>query len=304
MIVGIDLGATKTLVGLLTKKGKIIDQIIQPTPKKLKRGGFFIVEIIERLLKKNRIAKNKLIGIGIGAAGLVDQKKGDVILTNLPEWGKINLIKILRKIFPCPIFLENDAKLAALGEFWRGQGKGTKNMILLTIGTGIGGGIIIDKKLYTGQGYGGEIGHMIIDPDGPKCGCGSYGCFEALASGMAIKKRTNLEPKTIFVRARKGDSFANEIIREEIKALSLGIINIIHIFHPEKIILSGGLMDNGDFILPDLRKIVQNKILKRFCQSDRKVRIEKAKLANQAGLVGAVYLILGQSVSCRPKSRL
>jgi len=307
-ILAIDLGGTKIAVGLVNFKGKVIKKNVEST--EIKKGAQGVIKQILRM-GDDLLAgfQEKVVAIGIGTAGPLDIKRGLIFFApNLPGWHNVQIVKPLKNHFHLPVYFDNDANAAALGEFLFGAGKGTKNMIYLTISTGIGGGIIIDKKLYHGRGNAGEIGHMIIDPNGPKCRCGNYGCLEAFSSGTAIAreakknlkkasliwklakgKKKNIDARLVFEAYKNGDKLAQKIILKSLVALGIGLVNITHIFNPDKVILGGGVMKDKKYILPFLRDFVRKKVMFGF---EKDIKIEATKLKSDVGLIGAASLAI------------
>ncbi|MFH1239443.1 MAG: ROK family protein, partial [bacterium] len=258
------------------------------------------------------IAKNdthgKIVSIGIGTPGLVDHQLGGVKAgaKNLPGWEGIPFKVEVSQKFKLPTAIDNDANMVTLGEYYFGAGQGTKNMICLTLGTGIGGGIIMDGKLYHGtNNYAAEIGHMSINIEGPKCNCGSYGCLEAYASATAIVARTiasikkgqatmltdlvnsdltKITAKTVTEAAKKGDSLCLEVVKETGKYLGVGVANLINLLNPELVVLAGGVSQAGDIILnPTIHNAQQYSLQYAFSV----VKIVLGKLQDAAGIIGA-----------------
>ncbi|MFA6431732.1 MAG: ROK family protein [Candidatus Margulisiibacteriota bacterium] len=290
LIVGIDLGGTKIAGVLANEAGKVITDITIPTEALLGREKVIqnIKKAIYNLIHKNH---DRLKAIGIGLPGPILYEKGIVISPpNLPGWKKVNLKKILEKEFKIPIFVDNDANCAALAEAKYGAGKKAKHFIYMTVSTGIGGGIIIDRKLYRGMtGAAGEFGHMIIDSKGYKCGCGNVGCLEALASGTAIKKRSGMEGYAVELAARNGDKKALKVIETTAHYLSIGLANLVNIFNPEMIIIGGGVSQMRELLFKPIRKEFKEYALPLPAKS---VKIVRAKLGTKAGVLGAVALCL------------
>ena len=256
------------------------------------------------------ISRKDVESVGIGCPGACDDERGVLVLTvNLP-FRNTDIRGIFARFTDIPVHLGNDANCAALGEALFGAGKGTRTSLTITLGTGVGGGIVIDGKLYTGfNGVAGEMGHMVIRKGGVKCGCGRKGCFEAYASATAVIRETRLalakhpeslinelcggdpdkvNAKTAFDAMRKGDKTGTRIVKAYIKDLGEGIINYINIFQPEVILIGGGISKEGEGLLKPLRRYVfrysyGSKLLKR-------TRIETAKLGNDAGIIGAAML--------------
>ncbi|MFA6549646.1 MAG: ROK family protein, partial [Candidatus Margulisiibacteriota bacterium] len=255
MIIGIDLGGTKIAAVLANERGKILTDINIPT--EAYKGREHVIGVIKKAaytLIKGQKAKIKAIGIGV--PGPILYNKGIVIdPPNLPGWKRVNLKKILEKEFHVPVFVDNDANCAALAEAYFGAGKNARHFIYITVSTGIGGGIIIDRKLYRGAiGAAGEFGHMIIDSKGFTCGCGNVGCFEALASGTAIKKRSGMDAIAVELAARQGDKKALAVIAETAHYLSIGIANLVNIFNPELVIVGGGVSKMRELLFTPVRQ--------------------------------------------------
>jgi len=306
LALGIDLGGTNIGAGLVDLTGKILKKKIELTQKELGPK-----KVIKRMIgmAEEILGNQKVTGIGIGAPGPI--KKGLLIsASNLAGWKKVDIITPFKKEFFCKVILDNDANAAALAEKKFGAGKGAQNLIYLTISTGIGGGIIINGEIYKGFGNAGELGHMIIDRDSKfRCGCGNYGCLEALASGTGIvdlfrerfKKNGELNElkeitaKEIFRMAKKGDKVAEEVVNQALTVLGVGIVNYIHIFNPEMIVLGGSIaLKRRKLVFPFLRKFVKKMVMPAFKNN---VKIVPAKLGSEAGIIGAAALAFGAADS-------
>ncbi|MBN2403013.1 MAG: ROK family protein [Spirochaetes bacterium] len=281
MYIGIDIGGTTIKFVLTDKKGNVLSFKKIPTEKNAQEIEDGICRVIEELKAFNEIAAKKVKGIGIGAAGAIDKAKG-IILTsaNIQAWKKYPLVKLIEGRTGIRTFLENDATAALIGELWLGNGKNFSNWIMLTLGTGIGGGVVINGKVYTGRsGSAMEVGHTTIDYKGRKCSCGNRGCFERYASATAVIetaksrlkkypessvnkriKNENLTSKLLYDEALKGDPFSNEIFAEISEYLGIGISNLISIFNPEAVILAGGLSRAHKIIFPIVKKVVQERV--------------------------------------------
>lgn len=307
--IGVDLGGTNIVTILVSEKGKIIarDKRITEGWKGKDHVIKRMAEGISAVLESGRISKNQIVGIGIGTPGLVDLDKGVVYeAPNIPGWNNVPLTSIYQKKFCIPVFLENDANSAALGEWWIGAGKGTKNLICLTLGTGIGGGIIIDGRVYHGaQGYAGELGHIGLSFDGPRCGCGNIGCMEAYASALGIIRRTKEElkkykksliwkliggdinkvtPAIITQAARKGDKLAIKIWKDTGYYLGSGIASYANIFNPEMVVLTGGMTGAGNLLFKPMWQTVRKRAFKGPVKN---LKIVTGKTPDDAGAVGA-----------------
>ncbi|KPJ64964.1 hypothetical protein AMJ44_11720 [candidate division WOR-1 bacterium DG_54_3] len=287
---GIDLGGTKIGGVLATPSGKVLMDVHIPT--EAGKGKKQVIENIKKAIRMLiRSHKVKIKAIGIGAPGPILYEKGIVIeAPNLPGWKRVNLRKILKKEFKVPVFVDNDANCAALAESWFGAGKFVKHFIYMTVSTGIGGGIIINKRIYRGAiGSAGEFGHMIVDPNGPKCGCGNFGCLEALASGSALRRKTGMDAISLELAARQGDKKAQKAIQEIGHYLAIGIANLVNAFNPERVIIGGGLSNMKELLFAPIKKDFKKYALTLPAKS---VRIVRAKLGTKAGVLGAVALCL------------
>ena len=311
--VGIDLGGTNIVFGLVTDEGELLKKISIATDAS-KHTGEELVEImaqgVEKLIEEAGVSKEDLRSIGIGTPGVANSKEGMLIYTvNLP-FIHTDFKTIFAKHFSCPLYLNNDANCAALGEMIAGGAKGYKNCILITLGTGVGGGIIIDGKIVSGfNGAAGELGHMVIQKGGELCNCGRRGCFERYASATAIINATklaakyhpesiinklcdgnldNIDAKTAFDAARADDLIGKELVETYIRDLGEGVINFINIFQPEVLLIGGGVSNEGDNLLVPLREYVF-----KYTYANEHIpqtKILRATLKNDAGLIGAAML--------------
>lgn len=312
MIVGVDLGGSKINVILADPRGDIKAQ--DTTDTGAHEGPEAVIKrIIESI--KQVVSGADIRGIGIGAAGGCEASTGIITFSpNLPGWHNIPLRDIIQREFGLPTYLENDATLAALGEHYFGAGVGIDNLIYVTIGTGIGGGIIIGGQLYRGaSGTAGEIGHMTIDVNGPRCNCGSIGCWETFASGTALAREAvkrikagaqttilsfadgdlnKVSGETVFMAAQEGDSLAVELISVTGYYLGVGLVNLVNIFNPQLILIGGGLAQMGSLLLDPAVKVVAEHAFRLPAEA---VRIELARLGADAGAFGAVALVLKSS---------
>ena len=315
-VLAIDVGGTKIRIAIISGKGKIIakEQRLTLADEGLEAVTGRIISGIDRLLRLKNLAPSQLHSIGIAAAGAIDSEKGLITSSpNLPGWCDVPLRDIVKSKYGVDTFLINDASAAALGEHEFGAGRGVNNLIYLTVGTGIGGGIIIDGKLYLGpSGSAGEIGHMTIDVNGQRCSCGNTGCLETLASGTAMAKEAikrikqgeksslteivggkieNITADTVEVAARGGDSLASEVISEAATYLGVGMVNLVNIFNPEMVIVGGGVAKMGDLLLNPARQVVQERAFQLPAQA---VRIVQAQLGDDSGLLGAAAFAFQQ----------
>ncbi len=309
---GVDLGGTNIVVGLLDENYNIIDK--KNTETKKERENSEILKDIAMLcidvLKENNISEKDVKWIGIGSPGICDSKNGVVIYSCNLQFENTEVRTEIQKYIDLPVYLGNDANCAAYGEYVVGAGKGTKNASMITLGTGVGGGFIVDGKLLEGNHFAGaEIGHMVISVDGRQCGCGRKGCFEAYSSATAIINMANevenkdcklyelngndkskTTAKMVFDCYDLGDEYIKEVVEKYHTYLAEGIVNIINIFDPEVLILGGGISARGEKLV---QALVQ-KVKERVYGSDLKIEIKIATLGNDAGIIGAGLLGLNE----------
>ncbi len=313
-ILGIDLGGSKIAAVIATTQGEILGWGLSPTPALA--GPDAVIEricaTINELLSTKELEPTQFSGIGIAAAGIVNSANGKVIFSpNLPGWHDVPLIDAVEQRFGIPACLGNDANLAALGEWRFGVRKKVANLIHITVGTGIGGGIIADGKLYTGAcGAAGEVGHMTIDVNGPRCNCGKIGCWETLASGTALTREatkritegesssiielvggdtSKIDARIVGLAAKQGDTLARELVSRLGYYLGVGLANLVNIFNPELISIGGGMAKIGDLLLQPAIKVVKESA---FSASANAVEIRPAILGDDSGTLGAVAFVL------------
>lgn len=312
-ILAVDLGGTKIIAALILPAGEVMSRnycltLAGEGPKAVIHR---VLSAIEGVLAKAKLEICELGGIGIAAAGILDTGEGVVTTSpNLPGWDNVPLKKLLVDKLGIDIYIINDASAAALGEHRFGAGKGVNNLVFLTVSTGIGGGIIIDGKLYQGaNGCAGELGHIVIESNGPKCNCGNLGCLEALASGTAMAREAvrrlvqgetscmrelvegrleNVTAEVVASAARQGDLLACEVVSSIANYLGIGLANLVNIFNPELIIIGGGVSKMGDMLLEPARKVVEESALSL---PSKTVRIVQARLGDDAGVVGAAAYV-------------
>lgn len=312
-IVGVDIGGTNLVVGLVPAEGG--EPVgVRTRPTEPHRGGHFVVDriskmvdaAIEALRDETGCGRDCILGVGIGSPGPLDRESGVVIETPNLGWENFPLRELIRRSVRLPAWLDNDANCAAYGEWWQGAGKGTRSLIAITIGTGIGGGVVLDGELYHGvSDAAGEIGHMTIQFNGRKCACGNYGCLEAYASGPNIAARAiegieagaesalvdlvdgdlgRITAAIVYDGAVAGDAYANEVIAETAKVLGAGVANLINVFNPEAIVVTGGVTRAGERLFSPLRAAVRQRA---FRSSVEVCQILPAALPELAGMVGA-----------------
>jgi glucokinase len=318
-VLAVDIGGTKIMTAIISNDGRILAKDICPT---LADEGVQLVinrlfSSVDSLLSLNSIESSQLGGIGIACAGGIDSGRGVVVTPspNLQDWHDIPLAEIVRERYLVDTLLVNDASAAALGEHRFGAGRGVSNLVLLTLGTGIGGGIIVNGELYLGAcGSAGEIGHMTVDANGPMCGCGNTGCLEVLASGTAVARDAirrisqgeqsslvdmvegeieSITAEQVGTAARNGDSLALNVISQAASYLGVGMVNLVNIFNPDMIVLGGGMAELGGLFLDPAKRMVAERA---FPISAQAVRIVTAQLGNEAGVYGAAVYTLEQRI--------
>ncbi|WP_243356121.1 ROK family protein [Bacillus litorisediminis] len=303
--IGIDIGGTKIAIGVVDENGKILSDTQFPTEVELGPDNAMkqIISHVSEMREKHK----EIAGIGIGCPGPIDTKKGIVVNPpNLKTWHDYPVVQEIESAFQMPVRLLNDADAAALGEYFFTYRHTYLHVLYLTVSTGIGGGIIINGRLYEGASSGaGEIGHSVIEPNGPLCGCGKRGCLEALASGTALtriwKQRlanagSPIEPtwggKELFAQAESGDSLANEVIEESSEYIALGLSQTIQTLNPELLILGGGVVIGQPEFYKKIRKKLSFYLLNPHKQA---LQIERASHGAMAGVKGAAASILENS---------
>lgn len=310
-VIGIDLGGTKINTVVSDIEGNIKAQVVIPTMADQGKEVVLdrIISTVNAVLNDSNISLDDIEAIGIGSPGPLNAKEGVIITTpNLP-FKNFNLVQPLKDKFNIPVYLDNDANVAAIGEFMFGAGKGTENMVYMTVSTGVGGGAVLNGKIYRGSTSNAlEIGHTTVKPDGPMCNCGNRGCLEAISSGTSIAKRgkeacatnvvtslkqyENLTSYEVFVEAGKGDEVAKEIIEEAMTYLGIGVANAITIFDPEVVIIGGGVSKAGDVVFDTIKKVVDRRCFKIMADN---CKVLPAGLGADAGVIGAVGLAIMES---------
>lgn len=313
IIIGVDLGGTNLKLALLSSKGSIIKRISIPTSefksKKTLLEG--LSENITALYKNNGFKKSDILGVGIGVPGLVDSLNGIVkVLTNIKGWKNVPLKKELENKIGVPVFVDNDVNVIALGEYNFGRSRKAKNFIAITLGTGVGGGIILDGKLYRGStGSAGEFGHIPLNEDGPKCNCGGMACLEAYVGNSyiikdAVKKIScgratlvkklvsgnlnKITPEILSKAARAGDKFAKEIWNEAGRRIGIALSGVINFLDIDTVVIGGGLSKAGEVLFAPIRSEIRRRAMKIQAKN---VKILPSGLQEDAGLLGAAVLV-------------
>ena len=336
-IIGVDLGGTIARVGAFTESGErlVVEQVEIEARKGSKAGLKRIAELVNQIIKKTskdqggKGLHHLLRGIGIGSTGPLDPFRG--LLLNpatLPNWENVPIVSWMEERFGVPCCIENDADVAALGEYWMGAGQGVSRLYAITVGTGIGTACVVDGQVYRGAGgFHPEGGHQIIDPSGPSCYCGGKGCWESLASGTSIAQRAReiihrmetartqptasfraadtplgsklmemagndanrIDALLVAEAARQGDPLSRQIINQAAGHFAQGVFNILMLFFPEVIVLSGGVMQSLDLFMPAIQQAVESS--QPYLPSSQ-VHILPAQLGYYAGMYGGAYAIL------------
>ncbi len=303
VVIGVDLGGTNLRSALLSPAGDLLDKYTEATHASdgWKKVVGRLVENIKRQQASAERKGSNVVAIGVGAPGIIHGDTGIVVKSpNFPDWNNLPLKKELEKAIELPVTIENDANAAALGEQWRGAGKGIGSMILLTLGTGVGGGIVLNNQIWQGaDGMAGELGHMTIIPDGRLCGCGNTGCLEMYASARGIvesyreRKRQvpagEITSESVSEAARNGDSDALAVMHGMGRMLGIGIANLINIFNPEMIVIGGRVKDAWPLFIDSTREEIKRR---SFEVPAARTKIVPSMLGDDAGIIGAAAAAL------------
>jgi len=319
-VLGIDIGGTNLVVGSVAEDGsRIVAAASEPTHAEAGAKDVLerLVNLADRAIAATRkeVSGAEILGVGVGAPGPLDTKRGIVLLTPNLGWVNLPLRQIIHDRLGLPAALDNDANCAVLGEWWVGAARGARHAIGITIGTGIGGGLILEGKLYHGASdVAGEIGHTTIDTEGRRCKCGNYGCLEAYASGPNIALRaveeieagavsrlptlvggdlSKITAQTVYQAAQDGDDLALEVVNDTARFLGVGIGNLLNVFNPEVVVVCGGVTAAGDHLFVPLRREIARRAFKPAVTA---CRIVPGELAGTAGVYGAAKAFLDQTV--------
>lgn len=310
--IGVDLGGTNIAVGVVNEEGAIVAK------KSIKTGASRpfaeimkdMADCILSLLAEQNISLDSVSCIGIGTPGSVNNETGMLVYANNFKDGEnVPMRELLQKYIDKPVYLGNDANVAALGEVISGAAKGVNNAIMITLGTGVGGGIVINGEIYEGQyAAGAELGHILLVKDGAQCSCGRKGCWEAYASATGLIRQTkhamidnpdsimnemtsidNVSGRTAFDAMRKGDAVAKQVCDTYIEYIAAGMVDLMNIFRPEVFIIGGGICNEGDTLLKPIRAYVNQHIYGGDRNPEQKIAI--AQLGNDAGIIGAAFIV-------------
>ena len=311
MYLGVDLGGTNIAVGIVNNDGEIINKGSVPTGADRNYTEIVkdMAELCIKVVNDSDVSMDDIKSIGIGSPGTCDNENGVIVYANNLHFDNVPLRAEIQKYINKPVYIENDANVAALAEYYK-IGKPMKCFVAITLGTGVGGGVIIDGKIYSGpNGAAGELGHTVIVADGEPCSCGRAGCWEAYASATALIRQTRREialnnesvmykltegdpekvsGKTSFIAAKQGDESGLRVVNNYIKYISIGIANMINIFQPELIVIGGGICKEGDYLLNPIKEFCLNETYGLGGISRTEIAI--AQLGNDAGIIGAAFL--------------
>ncbi len=283
MLAGIDLGGTQVRVALARSDGQLLTSI--KTKTHLLATPQAMVDWAAGEIDRHR-GREKVRSITIAAPGPIDLKRG--VLVNPPNlpWKNVPLVAMMNRATGATVNLANDADMAGLGEFHHGAGRGTRNMVYITWSTGVGGGLIVDGKLHRGgHGTAGEVGHMIVDPNGPLDNCGQRGCLEAFASGTAIARQTGRPAAEVFAAAARGDRESGLVVQRAARYMGIALISLTNVIDPEMFVIGGGVSRSWKLVQPTIMETLRSS---PFIKPARRPRLRRARLGDRAGQVGAV----------------
>lgn len=309
--VGIDLGGTNIVAGVVDEEYNIVAKASTKTncPRPEKEIADDMAKMALQAVKNANLIIDDIKWIGIGTPGIANSSTGVIERANNLGFFNTPMVKYISESIDKPVFIENDANAAAYGEYVAGAAKGAKNAVCITLGTGVGGGIIVDGKIYAGSNFAGaEIGHTVIQVDGAQCSCGRKGCFEAYSSATGLirmskeamaqfpesimnkmaEEKGKVTARTSFDAMRAGDKAAKDVVDTYIKYLAAGITNTINIFQPDVLCIGGGVCNEGDPLLLPVKALVEKEDFAN--KSEKRTEIVIAKLGNDAGIIGAAFL--------------
>ena len=309
--VGIDLGGTNIVAGVIDEEYKILSKATVKTncPRPSREIADDMAKIALEAIKQANLTVDQIESVGIGAPGIANSSSGTIEYSNNLGFENVPLAQYIQEHINKPVFIENDANAAAYGEFVAGAAKGANDAVCITLGTGVGSGIVINGKIYSGFNFAGaELGHTVIEVDGPQCTCGRKGCFEVFSSATGLIRMTKeamekdksskmwemsqidekVTARLAFDAMRAGDVSAKAVVDKYIKYLAAGITNVINTFQPDILCIGGGVCNEGDALLLPVKEMVAKEVYTR--NSPRNSKIVIAKLGNDAGIIGAAFL--------------
>ena len=304
--IGVDVGGTNIKFGLVNAQGRIIFRTRLETKGFIRNKPKLIRSLVEKILEildVNNLKKKNVLGVGFGFPGLVDPLTGVIKqLPNIPGWKDVPIKKILESKLRIPIFIENDVKLITLGEWRYGAGRGYQNLICMTLGTGVGSGLVLNNQLYRGENFvAGELGHVPLNEHGPKCNCGGWACYERyvgnqtiLKSGQKYLRGHRIERiEDIHALAKRGNVKAKVFWKQMGEQIGNGLIGVINLLNPRLIIMGGGVSNNFVLFQQSLKKIIKSRTMK---VQGSTVKISRTQLGDDAGIIGAHVLIKDQTI--------
>lgn len=308
-VVGVDFGGTNLKAGVCDATGRLLSFVSQPTCASEGVHAVIgkIIKVVEEAVEESACSHKGIAGVAIGACGLVNSRTGYFLSSSvLPDWQEVPLAASVSQGIGLPVVVDNDSNAAIFGEWWAGVAQGTRNAVGMTLGTGIGGGAVLERRLFRGSSdNAGEFGHMTIDPDGPRCFCGNRGCLGLLASATGIVQRcierirqgrssvlaaqvdgeqVTLTAKAIYEASVSGDALASEIVVETGKYLGIGVANLLSCFNPDMVVLSGGMTAMGERLLSIIREEARGRV---YASIYKVAHIEFGRLGDSAGVIGA-----------------
>lgn len=318
LAIGIDIGGTNTRLGIIERSGKVLHHLVIPTEEA--NGGEHLmaklIAAVRQLLAESNKAAADFAGIGIGSPGLIDVEKGTVAHCpgKIPGWTGLAVARRMQEAVGIATFIDGDVKVIARGEGWMGAGKGAKHFVCFALGTGIGGGMVIDGRLHQGASFSSAlVGHIVVEPNGPRCICGGRGCLECYASGPSIAGEavshimrgvatsikdlaggdiSKIDASSVFEAARSGDKLALEIVARAGFYLGIAVVTAIHLLDPERVIIGGGVARAGKLLLEPVRRVVKERAWRR---KGFEVEVVASELGDDAGLFGAAALVFEQT---------
>ncbi len=303
--IGVDLGGTNLRTSIITNTGDILEKHKEATraAEGCDKVVARLVQNIERQIGVARRSGREVAAVGVGAPGVIHAQSGVVVKSpNFPDWNNLPLRDMLQKALGIPVVIENDANAAALGEQWRGAGREARSMVLITLGTGVGGGIILDRKIWHGaDGMAGEVGHMTLVPEGRACGCGNRGCLEMYASARGIVQSyrelvpdapQGITSEQVFLAARKGEKAALRVMHGMGTYLGIGIANLVNVLNPELFVIGGGVKDGWPLFIDAATAEMKKRA---FDYPAERTKIAPSELGDDAGMVGAAAAAFQQT---------
>ena len=298
--IGVDVGGTNIKLGLVDRSGAIAARAFLDTKSfygSKKKLTDVIIGAVRDLIEEKRLASKDILGIGLGLPGPIDSKRGIVnFLPNIPGWKNVPLKSIVQKKLHIPTVVDNDVNLITLGEWKFGAGKNYKNLMCMTLGTGVGGGLILNGALYRGEGFvAGELGHMPLNEKGPDCNCGGSACFEyyvgngyLLKKAAKIFKNKNIQLSDVFFLAKQGNARAIEFWEEAATHIGNALVGVVNLLNLRLIVIGGGVSNNYQFLGKTINAVIRRRAMK---VQAKMVKIVRAKLGNDAGIMGARVLV-------------